>query len=122
MTACSWEGRVHHERQCSARVVSCHRATRGSEDLMCMQDVLIVMMTQPGGGKAFPALLPQYLIHEPMVFRGIPRNAIQDEAAERQREGPLPHFPQLVIGVTLGPHDRHLVNGGIFQANAPVRS
>jgi len=59
--------------------------------------LLIAMMAQPGGGKAFLPLFLEQLIHQPVIFSSIACKAVEDEATEPEREGPLADFPQFII-------------------------
>src|SRR5215470_19651941 len=72
--------------------------------------LLVTMMPEPARHKALASFFPEYLVHEAMILRVIASDAIQNKAAELEREGPLPDFPQFVIGLTLGEHDGNLVN------------
>src|SRR4029453_3787395 len=82
--------------------------------------VLIAVMSHPPCQKPFSAFLLEYLVNEPMVMSVIPGDTVEDKAAEREREGPLPHFSQFVIRIALRPHDGNLVNRRIFEPDLAV--
>src|SRR5262245_37967007 len=81
---------------------------------------LIPMDSQPGSRESLASFFLEYLVHAAMILGTVAGNAIQNKAAEREREGPLADFPQFVIGLTLGAHDGNLVNGGVFEADLAI--
>src|SRR5947208_16892344 len=80
----------------------------------------IAMMAQPCCGKTFASFLLEHCIDQPVILGIVARDAVEDKAAEREREGPLPHFPQFIIGITLRAHDGNLVNRRLFQADLAI--
>src|SRR5712691_2903739 len=82
--------------------------------------LFVAMVPEPARHEALASFLLEHLVHEAMILGTVAGNAIQNKAAELEREGPLPDFPQFVIGITLGAHDGNLVNGGVFEADLAI--
>ncbi len=78
------------------------------------------MVPEPARQKPLAPFLLEHLVHEAMILGRVPGETVQHETAALQREGPLPHFPQLVVVLALRLHDGNLVNGGIVQTDVTI--
>src|SRR5438128_7710209 len=82
--------------------------------------LLIPMMSQPSRGKAFPPFLLKNVVHKTVILGGVAGDAVQDKGAMLEGKGPLPHFPQFIVGIALGLHHGNLVNRRVFQAHLVI--
>src|SRR6266404_4813330 len=82
--------------------------------------LFVAMVPEPARQKPLAPFLLEHLVHEAMILGRVPGETVQHETAALQREGPLPHFPQLVVVLALRLHDGNLVNGGIVQTDVTI--